>query len=440
MHTYVFGLLCLALSCSPQASAESQAAAEMEFAAEQVLEQADALFRKMPAEDQLVSHLLKLSELFSKTKQPELAESRLAEARKKTLEDNSRSGQSHKKLMHFYSSRGDLENAYEIAHDFPKLSRSFISKQMMQAELKYGNWDKAVRYFNRSFQDEQERNSQFDSTSRRLRIASFIVACHESEKFEQAMELVDSKIQDADEVIGIKSYVWRRLASKAWNDKDEKEAVRRLDKAIALMRQVESLSSDAGYYLLLLNRAAWTGNLNSATIEQISEEAVAKLKDTSSFQMGLASWLGSIGELDLMAAVAEKFEGNERQSTSLRQTLAHYYAMNGEIEKTLLEVESIPKRRDRRASYLAIASGFFDKREYRKAIKFIDIVKKDLENRLEDSQSEYSRKRELMGHNRIKYLANSLLQRKILIPDSVNEEERLNHLIDLTEILIDSTE
>lgn len=141
-----------------------------------------------------------------------------------------------------------------------------------------------------------------------------------------------------------------------------------------------------------------------------------------------------------MAAVAEKFEGNERQSTSLRQTLAHYYAMNGEIEKTLLEVESIPKRRDRRASYLAIASGFFDKREYRKAIKFIDIVKKDLENRLEDSQSEYSRKRELMGHNRIKYLANSLLQRKILIPDSVNEEERLNHLIDLTEILIDSTE
>ena len=94
MHTYVFGLLCLALSCSPQASAESQAAAEMEFAAEQVLEQADALFRKMPAEDQLVSHLLKLSELFSKTKQPELAESRLAEARKKTLEDNSRSGQS----------------------------------------------------------------------------------------------------------------------------------------------------------------------------------------------------------------------------------------------------------------------------------------------------------------------------------------------------------
>ena len=70
MHTYVFGLLCLALSCSPQASAESQAAAEMEFAAEQVLEQADALFRKMPAEDQLVSHLLKLSELFSKTKQP----------------------------------------------------------------------------------------------------------------------------------------------------------------------------------------------------------------------------------------------------------------------------------------------------------------------------------------------------------------------------------
>ena len=403
-----------------------------DFTAERLLLEADKLLSGLDTNDKTVARLLSLARLCYQTEQKELGDSYETRARKIVLESQSKLGLLHGQLIAHYLRQGNLQNAYEIALEHPRLTRYLIAQKMMSAELQHGDWEKAARYLGYQCQYKKKR---FDMST--YTYVKFAIRSHDSGMLDKAISLIEEENDSPIEVVKIKSKVWSGLAQNAWDSGEPELAVQNLDKAIDVLRSVDSLRHSTEAYKLLVRRAIRAKQLNLATIKNILKEAEQNGVDLYEVKSNLAALMGNdSNQLEAVEELVRQFQGTLEQTADMKVILAYGYVNGDQAEKAIAEVNSIEDANFRASRTIALAKYCFEKEKYDLANKLAKTGKSLVDALPEDPNRVHSRNRDIGLVNRIQYISESMEQRKYLSPGSIDPEYRFEILMELAEILI----